>query len=102
MISRLQVALEGGGDSLRRCVIDALASLTRSMAKTISIAPQDITAAAIVGETLPCTTCLLGIDPAPLVTPPYMPRKKEAMELPAETLLPTAGTVRILPNIAGL
>ena len=100
VISRLQVALEGGGDSLRRCVIDALASLARSMAKTISIAPQDITAAAIVGNTA-MHHLLLGIDPAPLVTPPYMPRKKEAMELPAETLLPTAGTVRILPNIAG-
>ena len=100
MISRLQAALEGSGDALRQCVLDALASLTRSMAKKVSIAPQDITAAAIVGNTA-MHHLLLGIDPSPLVTPPYMPKKKEAMELPAETLLPTAGTVRILPNIAG-
>lgn len=100
VISRLQLALEGKGDGLCRCVRDALAALTMELASSASIAPAEITAAAIVGNTA-MHHLLLGIDPAPLVTPPYMPGKKEAMELPAESLLPTAGTVRMLPNIAG-
>ena len=35
---------------------------------------------------------LLGIDPKPLVTPPYMPRVREALAI---------GCARVLPNIAG-
>ena len=46
---------------------------------------------------------LLGIDPAPLVTPPYMPKVFEAMELPSKGFLPINpwGELRVLPNIAG-
>ena len=44
---------------------------------------------------------MLGIDTKPLVTPPYMPNVYQALELPADTVLPIHGTLRVLPNIAG-
>ena len=100
VISRIQRALDGGGAALSGCVREALAALTREAAGRAGIDPADITAAAIVGNTA-MHHLLLGIDPRPLVTPPYMPAAFEAMELPAEGLLPIGGSVRILPNIAG-
>lgn len=100
VISRIQMALEGGGEALRRCVLDAMAALTEELAGKAGIAAGDITAAAVVGNTA-MHHLLLGIDPTPLVTPPYMPRVRDALELPGEELLPIRGTLRALPNIAG-
>ena len=100
VISRIQMALEGGGETLRRCVREALAALTEELAGKAGIAPGDITAAAAVGNTA-MHHLLLGIDPGPLTIPPYMPRVSQAMELPAEDLLPIRGVFRALPNIAG-
>lgn len=100
VISRIQAAMEGKGEELRRCVLDALTALTEKMAGEAGIVPSEITVAAIVGNTA-MHHLLLGIDPRPLVTPPYTPKIREALELPGETLLPIRGTVRMLPNIAG-
>lgn len=100
VISRIQMAIEGGGETLRRCVLDALAGLTEKLAEKAGISAGDITAAAVVGNTA-MHHLLLGIDPTSLVTPPYMPKVSKAMELPGEELLPIRGTVRVLPNIAG-
>ena len=55
------------------------------------IQPEKITAAAIAGNTA-MHHLLLGINPKPLVTPPYMPAVSEAIE---------RNGARILPNIAG-
>ena len=100
VISRIQQAIEGGGGPLRDCVREALASLTDRMAEQVGISPHEITAAAVAGNTA-MHHLLLGIDPSPLVTPPYMPGVFEAMEVEAEKLLPVSGKVRLLPNIAG-
>ena len=53
-----------------------------------------VTGAAIVGNTA-MHHLMLGIDPKPLVTPPYMPAVFDAMEVG------TGCKARILPNIAG-
>ena len=100
VISRIQYALENGSEQISRCIRSALEGLTRQAAQAAGISPEDITCAAIVGNTA-MHHLLLGIDPRPLITPPYMPREREARVLNARGLLPIAGEVRILPNIAG-
>ena len=102
VISRIQLVMEGGPDALSSCIREALAALTVEAAERAGIDSKEITLAAIVGNTA-MHHLLLGIDPAPLVKPPYMPKVYEALRLPAEGLLPIAadGEVRVLPNIAG-
>jgi len=100
VISRIQHAKNGGAEALQQCIRQAMAHLARNAAEEAGILPGDITRAAVAGNTA-MHHLLLGIDPKPLVTPPYMPAVSEAMELPAAELLPIGGTVRLLPNIAG-
>ena len=91
VISRIQCALEGRGEELQECIRTAISGLARETARRWGIRVEDITAAAVVGNTA-MHHLLLGIDPRPLVTPPYMPSVFEALE---------RGNARILPNIAG-
>ena len=91
VISRIQHALAGGGEALRRCIRQTLRNLTEEVCARQNIRPEDISAAAIVGNTA-MHHLLLEIDPSSLVIPPYMPAVSEAME---------QGIARILPNIAG-
>lgn len=102
VISRIQYAMGGHGGELSGCIRQALAELTRTAAAQAGIAPEDITAASIVGNTA-MHHLLLEINPKPLTVPPYMPNVSEALTLSPEGLLPIhpRGTVRILPNIAG-
>ncbi len=100
VISRIQAVLESPKTPMRSCVLQALGDLTASLARQAGIAPAQIVGAAIVGNTA-MHHLLLGIDPRPLVTPPYMPRQTQALTLDAKNLLPISGQVRILPNIAG-
>lgn len=100
VISRIQFVLEQGGGEMQRCILRLLDTLTRQLCEDRGIAPEDITCTAIVGNTA-MHHLLLGIDPRPLITPPYMPKERQGLTLPAKELLPTAGEIRILPNIAG-
>ena len=100
VISRIQTVLETGTEDLKTCIRAALVKLTREAARKAGITPEQIGVAAIVGNTA-MHHLLLGIDPSPMVVPPYMPGVFEALELDAESILPIPGKVRILPNIAG-
>lgn len=100
VISRIQYVLDGGGKEMQQCILAALDSLTRQAAKRAGISPEEITCAAIVGNTA-MHHLLLGIDPRPLITPPYMPKERLERTLEAADWLPTSGKLRILPNIAG-
>lgn len=100
VISRIQYVLEGGGKEMQGAIVNALDALTWQVANQAGIAPENITRGAVVGNTA-MHHLLLGLDPKPLVTPPYMPKERAAREVPARTLLPISGTVRVLPNIAG-
>lgn len=101
VISRIQYAMDGEAEALSRCVREALAELTRQAAKEAGINPGEITAVSLVGNTA-MHHLLLGFDPKPLTTPPYMPSVSCAMEVSAEFLPVAAGTkLRVLPNIAG-
>ncbi|MBQ4549756.1 MAG: DUF4445 domain-containing protein [Oscillospiraceae bacterium] len=91
VISRIQHTLRGGAEELSSAIRDTLHTLCADAAARAGIDPAAISRAAIVGNTA-MHHLLLGIDPKPLVTPPYMPRVREALEL---------GCARILPNIAG-
>ena len=91
VISRIQYALKEGSDGISGCIREAMADLAKETAETAGITPEQITASAIVGNTA-MHHLLLGIDPKPLVTPPYMPNVSEAIE---------ENGARILPNIAG-
>jgi len=102
VISRVQYVLDGKTSELQQAIVSALGDLIRETAKKAGIKPEQIGLASIVGNTA-MHHLLLGIDPRPLITPPYMPNVYEALELPAAQLLPIApdGVVRVLPNIAG-
>ena len=100
VISRIQHVHENGSDAMQACICDALAHLTNEAAEKAGIRPEEISTAAVVGNTA-MHHLLLGVDPKPLVTPPYMPGLSHALELPADGILPIGGSVRILPNIAG-
>lgn len=100
VISRIQYVLEGGGKDMQGAILGALDALTGQVSRQAGITPEQITRGAVVGNTA-MHHLLLGIDPRPLITPPYMPKERQARELPAEGLLPISGTVRVLPNIAG-
>ena len=102
VISRIQYVTTEQSGQLQQVIRQALGNLAKEAAKKANIKPEQIGLAAIVGNTA-MHHLLLGIDPSSLITPPYMPKVLEAMELPAKDLLPIAetGTVRILPNIAG-
>ena len=91
VISRIEYALQGGGEELSGCIRDCLRELTDEAADKACISPDAIAHAAIVGNTA-MHHLLLGIDPKPLVTPPYMPAVYDAIE---------RDKARILPNIAG-
>lgn len=100
VISRIEYALNGGAGEIRDCVVAALDQLIRRAAEKAAIPLDEITIAAVAGNTA-MHHLLLGIDTKPLVTPPYMPNVYQALEMPSEALLPIHGTLRILPNIAG-
>lgn len=91
VISRIEYVLKSGCTEMKSSIQNALRLLTGEVSRKAGIAPAEITAAAIVGNTA-MHHLLLGIDPSPLVKPPYMPNVYEAMEISA---------ARILPNIAG-
>ena len=91
VISRIQHALAGGGEALSDCIRETLRALCADAAAQAGIDPAAITRAAIVGNTA-MHHLLLGIDPSPLVTPPYMPAVRDALPI---------GCARILPNIGG-
>jgi len=100
VISRIQYALSDTDHALRSCIRDCLQQLALCTAERAEIPAERISIASVAGNTA-MHHLLLGLDPKPLVTPPYMPSVCTAMEFPAQELLPTYGTVRILPNIAG-
>ena len=91
VISRIQQVLDGSGDVMSTIIREALSRLARETAEKAGISLDCVTASAIVGNTA-MHHLLLGIDPKPLVTPPYMPAVFEALE---------RNGARILPNIAG-
>ncbi len=100
VISRVQEVLETGTTELAECIREALTRLTREVSRKAGILPEQIGVAAIVGNTA-MHHLMLGIDPRPLVTPPYMPGVFEALEIEPEGIIPIGGKIRVFPNIAG-
>lgn len=102
VVSRLRYVLENGSQSPKEAILGTLSALTLEAAQAAGLTPDQISLAAIAGNTA-MHHLLLGIDPTPLTHPPYMPAVRDAMVLPAGGLLPIHpdGLLRILPNIAG-
>lgn len=97
VISRIQCVLDGRGEAMQQCIRECLAQMTQELTANVGLTLSQITTGAIVGNTA-MHHLMLGIDPRPLVTPPYMPAARCAME---SDLLPINGKARMLPNIAG-
>ena len=91
VISRLQYAIKAEGETVTLCVREALTELAKKAAAKVGIPLEKITTVVIAGNTA-MHHLLLGIDPKPLVTPPYMPAVSRAVEKDG---------LRVLPNIAG-
>ena len=102
VIARIEAAMASKTPVLQAALLPTLRELLREMTDRAGISPADIPLISVVGNTA-MHHLLLGIDPKPLVTPPYMPAVRSAMEIPAAPLLPIHpdGILRILPNIAG-
>ena len=102
VISRIQLVTGTGTTELRDTIRHAMADLAAQAAAKAGIRTEEITAVCAVGNPA-MHHLMLGIDPKPLTTPPYMPNVSSALELPAEEFLPTAkgSVLRVLPNIAG-
>ena len=94
VISRIQLVLTEKTDALRDGIRETMKDLTHRVTEMAGISREDVTVAAIVGNTA-MHHLMLGIDPKPLVTPPYMPAVSEGMEIGEGC------KARILPNIAG-
>ena len=102
VIARIDTAIGNREPVMQQCILPALQRLLKELTTQAGISPEIIRLISIVGNTA-MHHLLLGIDPKPLVTPPYMPAVREAMVIPAAPLLPIHpdGILRILPNIAG-
>ncbi len=102
VIARIQYELERHDGRMASEIRSCLGLLAREAARTAGIAPEEIELAVLVGNTA-MHHLLLGLDVGPLVTPPYMPSVREAVEVPGADWLPLApgAPVRVLPNIAG-
>lgn len=102
VISRIQYAITTDAEELRKRICGTLLELLNEAAKSVKIKTDEIALVSIVGNTA-MHHLLLGIDVKSLITPPYMPKVYEAVELAMQKLFSehTEGVVRILPNIAG-
>lgn len=102
VITRIQYALGGEAGKLRQAVLDALASLVCQATDRAGISPEEISRAALVGNTC-MHHLLLGIDTEPLSRPPYSAAVTQALTLPARDFLPAGkdALLYVLPNIAG-
>ena len=102
VIARIEAAMANEAPVMQNTILPKLRELLQELAVQGGISTRDIELVSVVGNTA-MHHLLLNIDPRPLVTPPYMPAVREAMELPAAPLLPVhpEGMLRILPNIAG-
>lgn len=101
VISRIQYAFDDP-KALSEAVLEALGELTLQAAAKANIQSEEISVVSLVGNTA-MHHLLLGINPKPLTTPPYMPSVSHAQELTAKDYLPVAdgAVLRVLPNIAG-
>ena len=102
VITRIETAIARKDPVLQHCILRMLRKLLWQMASDHGIRAEEITLVSFVGNTA-MHHLLLAIDPTSLVKPPYMPAISEALEIPANGLLPIHpdGMLRILPNIAG-
>ena len=102
VISRIEYVMRNKNSELQDCITHTLSELAAVVSARAGISPTEITLSCIVGNTA-MHHLFLGIDPAPLTIPPYMPNVSNAMEIPAAPRLSIhpEGRLRILPNIAG-
>ena len=102
VISRINYCLENSQEPLTTVIRKTLKEQILHLCEKQGISDSEVRTVAIVGNTC-MHHMLMAIDPRPLVTPPYSPGEKRAMEVPAAELLgvcPNA-VVRVFPNIAG-
>lgn len=102
VISRINFCLESSQEPLTTVIRNTLKEQILTLCEKQGISDSEIRTVAVVGNTC-MHHMLMAIDPRPLVTPPYSPGEKRALQVEAMELLgicPNA-TVRVFPNIAG-
>ena len=102
VISRINFCLESSQEPLTPVIRNTLKEQILTLCEKQGISDSEIRTVAVVGNTC-MHHMLMAIDPRPLVTPPYSPGEKRALQVEAMELLgicPNA-TVRVFPNIAG-
>ncbi len=104
VVSRIAFSSQPGGlEALRGAIVQCLNALIAEATARVGLAPRDVLAATVVGNTT-MQHLFLGISPAALAQAPYVPVVEDALSLAAEELgLDMAPGARVwaLPNIAG-
>ncbi len=103
VISRADFAVKGGLREISRVIRGQLADLLTAACAAVGRSTDDLLLLTVAGNT--CMHHLFaGIRPDALLTPPYFPEVRQALEVPAAHLGLPAGrgaVVRLLPIIAG-
>ncbi len=90
VMSRIQLALQGNGETLAKAVRDGVTQLVDILEARRGLARQDIDAMVLTGNTT-MLTLLVGANPAPLARAPFVAERLFGQELPAGELFPNAG-----------
>ena len=87
VIARIETALAADEPVLQKAILPILRQLLTEMTERAKISSEQIELISIVGNTA-MHHLFLGIDPKPLVTPPYMPSVREAMATSRMVVIP--------------
>ncbi len=93
----------GGGQQMRRLVVEALNKLTRKLCTMVDAVPEQIVEAVIVGNTA-MHHLLLGLPVEQLARSPFVPAVSQALDIRARDVglhFAPGAYVHLLPNIAG-
>ena len=97
VLSRLQYAVQGSADALSTCVRHALYDLCASLLMEQRLAPNDVDAAVLVGNTA-MLYLLYGVSPATIAAAPFTCDTKFGAFYPADFLPVRRGTKVYVPR----
>jgi uncharacterized 2Fe-2S/4Fe-4S cluster protein (DUF4445 family) len=103
VVSRLNYAMEGGGEKLRQVVTQDLNQLISALCAETGCAKDNIVEAVIVGNTA-MHHLFLGLPARQLALSPYVPAVSSSVDIKARDLglaIAPGAYIHLLPNIAG-
>ncbi len=103
VVSRISYAIDHGGETLQRTVVDGLNRLVRELCSERELAPEGIAEVVLVGNTA-MHHLFLGLPVRPLILAPYVPAVTGSLVTKARDIglaVSPGAYLYTLPNIAG-